>query len=110
MNIENSTGVIIAIENENSTIELITNLSDNDLNNLSEELSQLRKVLKSESKTIEHDIAIGHLAEAEVAVKKKDKKSLLVNLKKAGNWVFETATKIGVSVTSKIISEMIKNQ
>ena len=108
--IENSTGVIVSIENTGSPIQLINSLTENEFELFKDELKRLRESLKVESdKTMESDLSIGYVAAAEIAAKNKDKEAIISNLRKAGNWVFDTASKIGVSVASKVISEIIKN-
>jgi hypothetical protein len=107
--IENSPGALVAIANKDSSIQLVNTLSNDELNQLAEELLLLRKKLKCDETSLERDIAIGKVAEAELAARKRKKSEIVHNLKKAGKWVFDTATKIGISVTGKVISEIVKN-
>jgi hypothetical protein len=71
---------------------------DIDLPTLAQELSILRQQLRKEAQTPEEDMAIGALANAEVAAKSGDGPSTMEWLQKAGKWVFDIATKIGTSV------------
>ncbi len=78
-----------------------------DMLQLADELSLLRKALKNESNSPEEDIAIASVAFAEISARNGDKSGLLTNLKSAGKWVFDVATKIGISVTAKVIEGLI---
>jgi len=106
--VKDSTGVAISLNNSTSSVDLINSLNSNELDAIANELQTLREALKAESKTADDDIAIAHVALAENAAKNNDKKGIIENLKKAGTWVFDVATKIGVSVTSKLIGDLIK--
>jgi hypothetical protein len=71
---------------------------DIDLPTLAQELSILRQHLRTEAQTPEQDMAIGALANAEVAAKTGDGPMVLEWLTKAGKWAFDVATKIGTNV------------
>lgn len=105
---ENSTGVAIAIGNSQSIVEIENSLNSEDMASLAEELSQLREKLKEESKTAEQDIEVSKIAQAEISAKNGDKSETIKHLKSVGKWVFDTATKIGISITSKLLTELIK--
>ena len=84
------------------TFQQIWNQSkgDFDLQALASELAQLRKAMREQATSAEHDIAVGEVAAAEAATTKGDGPTVLGHLKKAGEWAFEVATKIGVSVAT----------
>ncbi len=71
---------------------------DIDLPTLAQELSILRQRLRTEAQTPEQDMAIGALANAEVAAKAGDGPKTLEWLSNAGKWAFDVATKIGTNV------------
>jgi hypothetical protein len=102
---DNSTGIVIGNKNN---IVFNQDFSTKDMYNLAEELKVLRMEMKLQSSTLEDDIAIASVAKAELAVKNGDKSDLLKHLKEAGQWAFDVATKIGVSVASKVIGDLIK--
>ncbi|MFZ5448148.1 MAG: hypothetical protein ACOZFS_05870 [Thermodesulfobacteriota bacterium] len=71
---------------------------DIDLSTLAQELSILRQHLRAEAQTPEQDLAIGAVANAELAAKTGDGPKALEWLKKAGSWAFDAATRIGTDV------------
>jgi hypothetical protein len=76
-----------------------------DMRTLAVELASLRREMRQTATEPEQDIAIGQIAAAEAAAQKGDASSVLTNLKSAGKWAFEVATKIGVSVASEAIKK-----
>jgi hydroxypyruvate isomerase len=78
-----------------------------DYEKLSEQLTILRDNLVRNAKTPDEFKAIGDVAAAELASKEKDGNKVVKHLKDAGKWVFDTATKIGVSVVSEIIKQQM---
>ena len=76
---------------------------DIELPTLAAELSQLREAMHQEAGCADHDIAVGQVAEAEAAASNGDGSTALQHLKKAGEWAFDVATMIGVSVASSAL-------
>jgi hypothetical protein len=74
-----------------------------DLNQLTNELVQLRTALVDRAQTTEHYVAIGAVASAEAAAKAGEQSKVdqaLSSLGAAGRWVFDTAKEIGVQVAT----------
>jgi small GTP-binding protein len=69
-----------------------------DLSELSKELAKLRSTLKEEATEPEHDMSIGAIASAESSAKENNGPKALEDLKKAGTWALDKASKIGVPV------------
>lgn len=103
--VEGSAGVNIG--NDNSLV-LNQIFDNNDIKKLINELSLLREEMKRQSTSVEQDMAIGSIAKAEIALKGGDKSEVIRHLKDAGKWAFDVATKIGVSVATKAIEQLIK--
>lgn len=76
-----------------------------DLSELSAELSKLRWAMSQEAKETSHHIALGEVAKAEEAAKAKDSSKVAENLKAAGKWALDIATKIGTSLATEAIKE-----
>lgn len=72
-------------------------------NELIAELSELRKVLKENSNSIEQDQAIGKIAEAEQAAKSGDGERVIKNLKSVGKWVLDVSTTLGTNIATELI-------
>jgi hypothetical protein len=70
---------------------------------LAKELTLLRSEMKKRAKTDDHDIAIGEISKAEKAIKTGDKNKLYENLKAAGKWALDVATKIGTTIAAEMI-------
>ena len=71
-----------------------------DLQALATELNTLRRYLRQEAVEPEHDVAIGAIANAEVAAKEGNGPKTLEWLGKAGKWTLDNAGKIGVEVAT----------
>jgi len=71
-----------------------------DLQALAIELSTLRPHLRQEAVEPEHDVAVGAVANAEVAAKEGNGPKTLEFLSKAGQWTLDNATKIGVGIAT----------
>ena len=71
-----------------------------DLQALATELSILRPHLRQEAVKPEHDVAIGAVANAEMAAKEGDGPKTLEWLGKAGEWALDNAAKIDVEVAT----------
>lgn len=80
-----------------------------DIDQLAKELGRLRLAMKERASSPEHDIAVGAITAAEIAVKKKDVNSALSYLKKGGKWAFDTGVKIGTTLAVKYIEKSIGN-
>ena len=73
---------------------------DLDLNQLATELTQLRTALALQATKPDEFVALGEVASAEKAAGSGDGPGALEHLKRAGGWVWDTATKIGVGVAT----------
>ena len=82
-------------------------LQDSDLHKLSEELSQLRGVLKKEAKTLENDKSVGEVASAEEAAKAGNGPKTLEHLKNAGKWALGAAEKIGIPLATAALKASV---
>lgn len=84
-------------------------LENTDINQLTEELSKLRKAMKESAIDSEPqvDIAIGEIAKAEQAAKEGDRTKVSNHLKNAGQWAFDVATKIGTTLAADLIKESL---
>jgi hypothetical protein len=74
---------------------------------LSSDLRQLRNAMKLEATTVDHDAAVGQIANAESAIKKGDLGTLSQHLKSAGTWALDVATKIGVDVACDALKRAV---
>ena len=74
------------------------NKDEIDLSELSKELAELRSTLKEEATEPEHDMSIGAIASAESSAKEGNGPKALEDLKNAGKWALDKASKIGVPV------------
>ncbi len=72
---------------------------------LARELSELRRVLKNRSQTIEQDQAVGEIANAEQAVQAGDGPGAIKYLKTAGKWVLDVSTNLGTNIASELIKK-----
>ena len=63
-------------------------------------MNTLRRYLRQEAVEPEHDVAIGAIANAEVAAKEGNGPKTLEWLGKAGKWTLDNAGKIGVEVAT----------
>jgi hypothetical protein len=73
---------------------------------LAKELEALRSELQRQAVEIEH-AAVG-VASAEAAVKRGDVETAQKQLKAAGKWALDAATKIGVQVAGNAIEAALK--
>ena len=80
---------------------------DFDYEKLNVELLRLRGELASKANNTEHFKALGEVAKAEEASKKKEGNNVVKHLKTAGKWVLETAKDIGVEVVAEIINKQM---
>ena len=89
----------------------ITNVTLNEsgikLDQLAEELSELRTHMRKVSSEPDHDIALGCIAAAEAAAKNSDETGVLDKLKSAGKWALQCAKDIGVNVAATAISKSL---
>ncbi len=72
---------------------------------LQQELSQLRQAMLQEPPTPEHEKAIRTVAAAEAAARNGDRSKALKQLRNAGHWTLDFATKIGASLATEAIKE-----
>jgi hypothetical protein len=54
--------------------------------------------LREQSVTVEEDLAVAAVAEAEIAAGDGDERRVVDALKKAGRWVLDTAKEVGLEV------------
>ena len=78
-----------------------------DLQELTEELAELRKALTAEAKEPEHYEAISAVRSAELEAEKKDGPKVLGYLSKAGTWVLDVATRIGTTIAAEAIKHSL---
>ena len=71
-----------------------------DIKQLASELTQLRSALTKEASEPEHYVALGEVAAAEKAATANDGPTALQHLKKAGAWVWDIGTKVGIGVAT----------
>lgn len=69
---------------------------------LEKEISKLHQEMKKLAQTDEHEIAVGEILKAKKAAKEKNKEKVYENLKSAGKWALDTATKIGTPLLIEI--------
>jgi hypothetical protein len=67
---------------------------------LASELTQLRSALTKEASEPDHFVALGEVAAAEKAATADDGPTALQHLKKAGAWVWDVGTKVGIGVAT----------
>ena len=72
---------------------------------LQAQLAFLRENLLSKAKLPEDYIAIGRIAEAQIALKENDNNKAIRYLKESGKWVFEIAKEIGVGVVVELLTK-----
>ncbi len=78
-----------------------------DLQALVLELSILRESLITRANTPEHFVAIAEVAAAEQAATNGDREGTLSSLKKAGAWMWDTASKIGIGVATAAVKQQL---
>lgn len=71
-----------------------------DVAQLARELKELRNALSKEASEPEQYVALGEVAAAEKAAGEGNGPKALEHLKKAGSWVWDAATKIGIGVAT----------
>lgn len=74
-------------------------------NKLIKDLSDLREALKTKSRTVEQDQAVGKIADAEKAVLLEDGPTVIKHLKKAGKWVLDVSTNLGTNIATELIKK-----
>lgn len=79
-----------------------------DLSELAEELVRLRSEMRTRAETREQDAALGSIAEAEAAARSGDQRRVLDNLKAAGEWALDVATKIGVEIATAALKRSLE--
>jgi hypothetical protein len=77
----------------------------NDLEILTQELSQLREILHGQAIDPEQDVEVGHIAAAEIAARSGDRRATLWHLKNIGAWALDFATKVGASITAEFMKK-----
>ena len=82
--------------------------SELDLATLSAEIAELRiEVRRRATGAADEDVALGALANAEIAAKDGDGPGTLEHLRRAGKWIIDVARDIGVSVAVKALESAI---
>ncbi len=77
--------------------------SNVDLAALAAEFERLRRELRADGGTANHDVAVGQIAAAESAAKNGDQAGVITALKSTGKWVLGVAEKIGVGLAVQAI-------
>ena len=67
-----------------------------DLSQLIDELSQLREAMAKEAKTDDESVAVAAVVQAKKAAQAKNREEMAKQLKAAGQWALDVATKIGI--------------
>jgi len=78
-----------------------------DLSALAVQFEELRKALKEDGDSAEHDVAIGQIAQAEAAAKSGDRPKVMAALASTGKWVLGVAEKVTVGLASEAIKAAI---
>jgi uncharacterized protein YjbI with pentapeptide repeats len=80
-----------------------------DLATLAKELSELRQAIKDkQDSSPQADIALGKVAEAEIAASEKDTAKVVEHLKAAGKWTLDFAKEIGKDVVVVVIKQAME--
>lgn len=111
-NITNSQGIAVGTHAKvEGTFNQINNKvpADLDYGALLVELSMLKAHLKNTADTPGEYAALSSVASAEAEARDKNGNKVVDYLKQGGKWVFDTATKIGVSVVSKLIEANLQD-
>jgi|GEM_PF-5196487 len=83
------------------------NNSEMDFKSIYENINQLIAKITEEKNSYEKDVAIENLEAAKRSTTKQDHKGLVENLKKAGQWTIDFASKIGVNFITEILKHQI---
>jgi hypothetical protein len=78
-----------------------------DLEALAKDLERLRSEMASKASEPAQYTALGAVTAAEVAAKQGDGAKALAQLRTAGGWAFDVATKIGVNIASSVLKGAI---
>ncbi len=108
--VKNSVVVVGSVEGSiynQSLVNAESNLKQEDIAKLREELSLLRQNMSREAKTSDESIAAGEVAKAEKSLEEKDIQNALKHLKSAGTWALDVAQKIGVPVAIEFIKRAL---
>lgn len=74
-----------------------------DLAQLAQQLSTLRKELRSQGDDVEQDLVVADVAKAERAATQGDRAGVLKALSKVGQWALDAATQIGTTLAAEVI-------
>ena len=83
-------------------------LTSAQLEQLRVELARLRAQLRQEATEPEHDLAVADVARAEQAAKENKPDEARSALARAGKWVLDIATRIGVPLATEILKKSIE--
>ncbi|HKX26909.1 MAG TPA: pentapeptide repeat-containing protein [Blastocatellia bacterium] len=78
-----------------------------DIGRLVEELAALRQAMSHEALEAEQYVAVGNVAKAEQAAKVRDSAKMAENLRAAGGWALEIASRVGATLAAKAIRHSI---
>ena len=95
-----------SIDNSQNSVSYI----QNNLTEVADELIRLRAALLERATDPEHYVAVGSIAQAEIAAKAGDGgkvQSAMSGLGTAGKWAFGVAKDIGVNVAAEIIKKSV---
>jgi len=84
-------------------------LNEIDLDRLADELAEIRKAMRRDGTTLEHDVALSEVAKAEQAARDKQPRSAVQYLKAAGEWALDVATKLGTSVAAEALKQAMRS-
>src|ERR1700722_5108669 len=82
-------------------------LSDVDLSALAPQLGLLKQAMKAEAEGTSQFKAAPRIFAAVARAQQANRPTPIARLKAAGNWAFETATKIGVSVAAEALKNAL---
>ncbi|MBM7771503.1 hypothetical protein JOD54_001707 [Actinokineospora baliensis] len=78
-----------------------------DLTALAAELGSLREAMRKESTTVDHDIAVAEVAQAERSATAGDGAEVVSRLAKAGEWALKCATAIGAPLAVVVLKSAL---
>ena len=89
---------------QDMNFQQIWNSGSIDAGELAKELATLRTHIRTTNDSVDADIELGRLAEAEQAASQGDGPKALSALKSVGKWVLDTARDIGVAIVASAIT------
>jgi hypothetical protein len=95
-----------ALAHDNTFNQHVTHFEQStDFSALAKELSELRQAITKQDSSPQTAIALGKVAEAELAAAEKDTSRVIEHLKSAGKWTLDFARDIGKDVVAEAIRQ-----